>query len=639
MRTRFTIGMAIVIAISLIVSSGLSDMFIPGLSVAETGKQEMPQYNSREEIPEKYKWNLQHIYPDQKAWVADKRKLEKQINSFDRHQGTLADSPAALASALEDTTAISRLFQKLYVYAKLGLDVDTTNPERQALFDQADKLNALVLAKTAWLGPEILSIPTEQITRLMAAQEVAPYRRFLQQILQTEQHSLPTEKEQLLAKTVQMALIPEKVYSAFMTEIPMPKVVDEEGRQRPLTNVSFPVYLQSPDRQLRKSAFTAYYQTLATYQNTFAETLSGEVEANNLYATVHNYRTALEASLKSNEIPIEVYEQLLETVNEHLPLLHRYMELKKRSLGVKEMHMYDVYAPLSMTDEPYIPYEQAKEMVLQGVAPLGRKYVDALNKGFVSRWIDVYPSAGKRSGAYHLGSYDTHPYVFLNYMGTSDDVSTLAHELGHAMQSYYTNQNQPYLYADYPIFTAEVASTLNEILLFESRYKRAATKQEKIRLLDQFLESFRTTLFRQTQFAEFEKMIHEKDQAGESLTADAMKRMYHDLNKKYYGPHVVSDSEIAMEWARIPHFYRNFYVYQYATSFAASVALAETITREGKPAVNRVLDHLLSAGSSVPPLQILRASGVDMSTAAPIKQAMVVFEQKLAELERLLNEK
>ena len=637
-RNRFTFALAIVTVCLLVATIGL--VTLADQPAVQTGNgRETNEYKSREEIPERYKWQLQHIYADDQAWLRDRRELERQVASFARHQGKLADSPQALAEALQDYAAISRLLQKLYVYAKMGLDVDTAHPRRQELFVQAEKLNTLVQEQTAWLAPEIIAIPHERMQALLKAPKAAPYQRFVQQILRAKQHSLAKETEQLLAKTTPLAALAEQVHAALLMEIPFPTVVGGDRQPRPLTTTNFPVYLQSPDRELRKSAFTAYYQTLARYQQTFARTLAGEVEANNLYADVHNYRSALAASLHGSEVPTEVYEQLIAAVNQHLPLLHRYMELKKRILGVQEFHMYDVYAPLLAADEPYIPYEQAMELVLQATAPLGKDYVSALEHGFRSGWIDVYPVAGKRSGAYHWGSYGTHPYVFLNYMGTSQDVSTLAHELGHAMQSYYTHRNQPYLYADYPIFTAEVASTLNEILLFEHRYKQAASKREKIRLLEQFLESFRTTLFRQTQFAEFEKLLHETAQSGQSLTAETISRMYYELNQKYYGPHVVSDREIALEWARVPHFYRNFYVYQYATSFAASLALAEQIAKEGEQAVKRIREHLLAAGSSVSPMQVLRASGVEMSTAAPIRQAMMVFEQKLNELERLLAEK
>lgn len=635
--SRMHVGLAITAFLSLVVIISMAPRAEqPAGKVVSRG--EPIEYKSRDAIADRYKWNLHHIYADREAWLADGRELAKQVAAFARHQGKLADSPKALTGALADYAAILRLRDKLYVYAKLGLDVNTADPEQQALYAQAEKLNTMVREHTAWVAPEIFSIPPERMEQLLQAPETSPYQRFLQQLLRGKQHSLAKDEEQLLAKTTPLAELPEQVYASFFMEISFPDVAGKDQVTQPLTNTNFSVYLQSPDRELRKSAFTAYYQTLARYQRTFARLLAGEVEANNLYASVYHYQNALEASLASNEIPSAVYEQLIAAVNQHLPLLHRYMERKKQILGVDELHMYDLYAPLLAADEAYIPFEQAMELVLEATAPLGDDYVSALRNGFQSGWIDVFPVVGKRSGAYHWGSYDSHPYVLLNYMGTSRDVSTLAHELGHAMQSYYTRQNQPYLYADYPIFTAEVASTLNEILLFEHRYKRTASKKEKILLLDQFLENVRTTLFRQTQFAEFEKELHETAQQGKPLTADTISRMYYELNKKYYGPHVVSDPEIALEWARVPHFYRGFYVYQYATSFAASLALAEQINKEGESAAKRIREQLLSKGSSVPPMQVLRDTGVDMSTAAPIHQAMEVFAEKLDELERLLAE-
>ncbi|WP_245552936.1 oligoendopeptidase F [Brevibacillus massiliensis] len=445
--------------------------------------------------------------------------------------------------------------------------------------------------------------------------------------------------EQMLARLSPVSETSENVYAMLSKDVKLPKITDENGKEVQLTPANFIRFMESKNRTVRKAAFQAYYHTLDHFRDTFAQTLVGEVKAHHFYADARHYPTALVASLTANNIPVKVYDQLIQTVNQNLPLLHRYLELKKRALGVKELHMYDIYTPAVENENRYIPYDQAKEMVLAGLKPWGGEYVKILAEGFQNGWIDVYSTPDKHSGAYQWGGYDTHPYVLLNYQGTRNDVSTIAHELGHAMQSYYTNKKQPYISSGYPIFTAEVASTLNETLLFKSMYANAKTKQEKMYLLSQYLENFRTTLFRQTQFAEFEKLIHEKEAAGEPLTAESLKSLYLELNKKYYGKGTVSDEEIAMEWARIPHFYKGFYVYQYATSFAASTALAKQILTEGDPAVQRIRHSLLEAGNSAAPLDVLKAAGVDMSTSKPLEQAIQVFAETLDEWERLLNEK
>ncbi len=598
-----------------------------------------PVYKSRTEIPSSYKWKLEDIYTDKAAWEADVKKVEAMANAFVSHQGKLGRSATELLKALNDYSQLMRLQDKAYVYAKLALDVNASNPKLQAQSDRADNMNVLVAEKTAWLKPEIVAIPDDKMKAYLETKELAPYKMFLQDMLRTKPHSLPKEMEELLAQSSPLANAPENIFKMLSKDVKFPKIKDENGQEVQLTRANLVSYLESKHRDVRKAAFQAYYQTLANYQDTFAQTLASEVKANNFYATARKYNSALEASLAANNVPAKVYDELISTVNENLPLLHRYMEVKKKMLGVKELHMYDIYTPIVLADNKYIPYEQAKQMVLDGLKPLGQEYLNVLSDAFTSGWVDVYTTDDKRSGAYQWGAYDTHPYVLLNYQGTYDDVSTIAHELGHAMQSYYTNKKQPYMLSNYPIFTAEVASTLNETLLFKSMYANAKTKREKMYLLNRYLENFRTTLFRQTQFAEFEKLIHEKERAGESLNAETLKNLYLEINKKYYGKTVISDDEIAMEWARIPHFYYNFYVYQYATSFAASTALAKQILEEGKPAVDRIRDNFLAAGNSAPPIEILKAAGVDMSTPKPIQQAMNVFEETLNELEKLVDEK
>jgi len=597
-----------------------------------------PVYQSRAEIPEAYKWRLDHIYPSVQDWEKDVARAEKLARAFTRHQGKLGSSAAAMANAFRDLVELMRIRDKAYVYANLSLDVNAANPDAQSLADRAEKMHALVAEKTAWVRPEIAAIPDARLKRMLADKNLAPYRKAVEEMIRTKPHSLSAEMEEMLAKTQALGSSPSNIYNMLSKDVKFPSIRNEKGEEVPLTRANFVTYLKSKDRRVRQDAFKAFYNSLLNFQDSFAQILGAKVKADNFYAEVRHYKSALEASLTPNNIPAKVYDELIETVNRHLPLLHRYISLKKKMLGVDELHMYDMYVPVVEADSRYIPFEEARQMVLDGLKVLGDDYVSILAEGMEDGWVDVFSTEDKCSGAYQWGAYDTHPYVLLNYQGTLDDVFTLAHEMGHAMQSYFTNKKQPYFTSDYPTFTAEVASTMNETLLFKNMYGKAKTKEQKMYLLNQYLEGFRSTLFRQTQFAEFEKAIHEREQAGESLNAEAIKKIYLDINKKYYGGDAVSDAEIAMEWARIPHFYNHrYYVYQYATSFAAAQALARQIFEEGEPAVKRIRSTFLEAGSSVPPIEVLKAAGVDMSSSRPIEEAMGVFADALSELEKLVN--
>ncbi|MFT9846457.1 oligoendopeptidase F [Aneurinibacillus sp. REN35] len=630
--------------IAAVTVSTLSVPFLPLRSsiiyAAEaTQNGRAPEYKTRAEIPAQYKWKLENIYANRAAWEGDLAKLTQLANNFSKHQGKLRQSEDALLKALHDLSELLRLRDKVYVYASMGFDVNSANSSLKEVLDKAEGASALTGEKTAWFTPELLTIPQEKIKGYLAKQEFAPYKVFIEDVERTKPHTLHKDMEELLAQFSPLGQNPESVYSALSKDVTFPKIKDESGKEVQLTRANFVSYMESKDRNVRKAAFDAYYKALEGFQDTFAQTLAGQVKSNNTYAKARKYKSALEASLTPNNVPPQVYEQLVASVNKGLPQLHRYMELKKKMLGVSELHMYDIYTPIVKADHSYISYEDAKKRVIEGLKPMGGEYGSVLSSAFKNGWIDVYSTDDKRSGAYQSGAYDTHPYVLLNYQGTNDDVFTLAHELGHAMHTYYTNKSQPYMTSNYPIFTAEVASTLNEALLFDSLYAKAKTKQEKMYLLNQRLENFRTTLFRQTQFAEFERLIHEKEQAGESLNAEALKKMYFDINKKYYGKALADDEGIAMEWARIPHFYYNFYVYQYATSFAASASLAEQVQGHGQPAVKRIQEKFLSAGNSAAPIDVLKAAGVDVSTSKPVDDAIKVFEETLNELEKLVNEK
>jgi len=605
-------------------------------SVLAAAQEAKPNYKTRDEIPTQYKWNLDDMYKTKAEWEADVKKTEELAKDFTKHQGKLGNSVAELKQALEDYSVLSRYFEKAYIYANLGFDANSSNPDLQTMADRTEAMLAVVNEKTAWLTPEITEIPDAKLKELLASPELATFKYMVEDTVRTKQHTLSKDKEELLAQVAPINDAPGTIYNMLAKDIKFPKIKDESGKEVQLTRANFISYMESTDRNVRKAAFDAYYGAMGGFQDTLASTLASHVKTHNINAKTHNYKSAVEAALTPNNIPVSVYEQLVGTVNDNLDLLHRYMDLKKRMLKVDELHMYDIYTTLVENNHGYISYEQAQKMVLDGLQPMGKEYTDVLQTAFKDRWVDVYSTDDKRSGAYQWGAYDSHPYLLMNYQGTLDDVNTLAHELGHAMHSYYSGKNQHYINSNYPTFTAEVASTLNEALMFQNMYQNAKNTQEKMYLLNSYLENFRATLFRQTQFAEFEKLIHEKEAAGESLNATNLKKWYLDINKKYYGETMISDEGIAMEWARIPHFYRNFYVYQYATSFAASAALAKQVLDEGQPAVDRIRTKFLSQGNAKAPIEILKDAGVDMSTSKPVEQAMDLFKDTLDELEALI---
>jgi oligoendopeptidase F len=611
----------------------------PILSALAAEQMKPTVYTSRQNIPDAYKWRLTDLYAKSADFEYDVKTVQQRADQFADYQGKLGKSRRTLKQALDLYINIMRLQEKISIYAQLAFDVDKSNSAAQIRVNQADHAGLLIQEKTAWLVPEIIGLKEGYFKKCLNDTNLSLYKNFLQEIRKSKPHTLSKDMEKLIAGTAPLASVPEEAYSMLAKDLKLPMIHDGRGKLVQLTSSNYSRFMESRDRETRKQAYLAYSKTLEGYQDTFAQLLAGEVKAHDYFAKARSYHSALEASLLPNDIPPQVYDELVATVHKNLPLLHRYMALKKRLLGVGELHSYDLYAPVVSSGKDYIPYEEAQKMVLAGLTQLGDDYVRLLGKAFNEGWIDVYATPGKRSGGYQIGTYDAHPFVLLNYEGTYDDVSTIAHELGHAMQTYYTNRKQPYIFSNYPIFTAEVASTLNETLLYKSLYAKAKTKQEKIDLLNRYLERFRSTLFTQTMFAEFEKEIHAREQTGQPLVAATFNKLYLDLNKQYNGPSMITDSESAYGWARIPHFYYNFYVYQYATSFAASSALANQIAQEGKPAVERIKNNFLSAGSSKPPLEILKSAGVDMTTPKPVEQAMVEFKKALDELENLLNEK
>ena len=492
-------------------------------------------------------------------------------------------------------------------------------------------------ASTAFISPEIIAASSELLEKYFKeVPELELYRKQIDEIIRMKPHRLSAEMEKLVALTAEMSQGPSDTYSIFNNaDLTFPETEDENGEKVRLTHGRFISLLESSDKTVRKNAFEKYYATYEQFLNTLANIYNNQVKQQIFHATARKYNSTLEAAVDENNVSPDVYKNLVATINENLDKMHHYVKLRKKCLGVDELHMYDIYTPMIPDMAKEIPFEEAKETVLKALAPLGDEYVAKVKEGFENRWIDVYENQGKRSGAYSAGSYGAHPYVLLNYNGTLDDMFTIAHEMGHAMHSYYSNENQPYIYSQYKIFVAEVASTCNEILLMEYLLKNTTDKKERAYLLNHYLDSFKGTVFRQTQFAEFEMRTNAMVEAGESLNAENLNALYLELNKKYYGPDMISDKEISYEWARIPHFYYNFYVYQYATGFTSAVAIARSILAEGAPAVERY-KKFLSGGCSDAPVELLKIAGVNLETPAPIQSALDVMGEILDEMESLI---
>lgn len=591
----------------------------------------------RDEIDEKYKWKLSDMYPGIDQWEADFNSVKKSIQEIAKYKGTLDKSPENLLQCLKLSNDMMATNDMVYVYARMKRDEDNGNSTYQALSDRASTLSTEVYAAISFIVPKITSIPEDKIESFMNnCEELKIYRQFFNEIFRQKEHILSEKEEELLALASDMAGNARDIFTMFHNaDLKFPFIKDEKGEDVELTKGRYIKFLENSDRRVRKDAFTALYETYAKYKNTLAASLIGNLKANKFYSTAQKYNSSLEASLDADNISPEVYDNLIDTINKHLPLLHRYLCLRKKALKLDELHMYDLYVPIVEETKKNIPYEEALSLVEQGLAPMGDEYIGYLKNAFASGWIDVFENQGKTSGAYSWGAYKSHPYVLLNYQGTVNDVFTIAHEMGHALHSYYTNMTQPYVYSEYKIFVAEVASTVNECLLMEHMLKNTANQAEKAYLLNHYLEQFRGTIFRQVMFAEFEKKIHSMLKEGEALTSDVLCDVYLNLNKKYFEAEVFVDDAIKMEWARIPHFYTSFYVYKYATGFSSAVAIANMILTEGTTAVDRYKEFL-KGGSSDYPLELLKKAGVDLYTPKPIEDALLVFEKILNELEALI---
>lgn len=597
--------------------------------------KELPK---RDEVPVEKTWDLEAIFASDDDWYKELENAQQMIPKIESFQGQVGKSAKQLHELLVFQDEISHKIGLLYTYAHMRKDQDTTNAYYQEMNAKAESAFTKIASSMSYIVPEILALPSGKVEEFLEQYEpLRLYEHTLDEITRQSPHVLSEKEEKLLAGFSEIGANPSQTFGALNNaDLTFPSIKNEDGEEVDLTHGRYVGFLKSDDRNVRKSAFDAMYDTFGSFKTTFASTLGGHIKKNNYNAEVRNYDSARQAKLNKNNIPETVYDNLTEAVNDRLPLLHRYIELRKEVLELDEVHMYDIYTPLVKDAELEVSYEKAKELILEGLDPLGEEYLSIVRNGFDQRWIDVEENKGKRSGAYSSGHYGTNPYILMNWQDNVNNLFTLAHELGHSLHSYYTHENQPYRYGNYSIFVAEVASTCNEALLNDHMLKNTKSKKEKLYLLNNFLEGFRGTVFRQTMFAEFEHLIHVKAQEGEALTADKLTEIYYDLNKKYFGKNVVIDEKIGLEWARIPHFYMGYYVYQYSTGYAAATALASQILTEGEPAVNRY-KSFLKAGSSDYPIEVLKRAGVDMTSKQPIIAALDVFEEKLNELENLLQ--
>ena len=591
----------------------------------------------RADADPKYTWALEDIYPSDEAWdaaYAEAQNFSRQISAY---RGRLGSSARTLLEFLQLGETISVAFDSLYGYAQRRSDEDTAVSKYQGMSSKAISLMVAVDAAGSFETPELLAIPDEKLDQFyQELPELTVYRTYLDNLRRKRAHILSDAEEKLLASAGEISQSPDTIYSMFAdADLKFPPAVDSAGNEHELTHGSYIPLMHSTDRVLRKSAFQSLYSMYGKFRNTAAAILTAQVKQLKFHADARRYPSTLHMSLDSSNVPTEVYTNLIQAVHDNMQPMYRYVALRKKLLGVDELHMYDLYTPIVADADEKIPYEQAKETVLRALAPMGEDYLNILREGFDNRWIDDYENVGKCSGAYSAG-LRVHPYVLLNYADTLDSMFTLAHEMGHAIHSYLSNKNQPVIYSDYVIFVAEVASTCNEALLMQYLLNNTTDPRKRAYLINYFLEQFRTTLYRQTMFAEFELEINRRNEAGESLTAEVYNQIYHDLNVRYFGDGIVIDPEIDLEWARIPHFYYDYYVYQYATGYAAAIALSRRILREGEPAVRDYLEFL-SGGCSKDPISLLRGAGVDMATTQPITEALRLFDELIDEMEQLLS--
>ena len=582
--------------------------------------------SSRSEMKKEDQWKMEDLYASDEVWEQDFQKLKEQMQEFSRYEGTMGDSAEQLYQVLTEQDRLNMLMENVYVYANQKNHEDMGNGTYQKMAGRAQSLMSALSDAVSFVESELLEIPQETIQKFLEEkQELGLYKRYINEKFREKEHILSKEMEAVLAKAYELGRAPQNIFQMFNNaDIDFGTVHDEEGREVQLSHGRYIQFLESKDVNVRREAFETLYEAYEKHRNMLAAAFDANVKQELFFADMRHYGSSREAALSYSHIPLEVYDRLIEAVHENLPKMYQYVDLRKKIMGVDELHMYDVYVPLVKLAEKKYSFEEAKEIVKKGLAPLGEEYAQILEEGFSNGWIDVYENQGKRSGAYSWGAYGTHPYVLLNYNGSLNHVFTLAHEMGHAIHSYYSDKTQPYPYAGYRIFVAEVASTCNEALLIHYLLEHAQDDQEKAYLVNYFLDQFKGTLYRQTMFAEFEKIVHEQVQNGESLTADGLCETYYKLNQQYFGDGIVHDPQIAMEWSRIPHFYTPFYVYQYATGFSAAIAISSKILA-GEPGIIEKYKKFLSGGSSMDCIDLLKLCGVDMTSPQPVNDALKVF--------------
>ena len=596
------------------------------------------ELKSRKDIPDQYKWNMQDLFATDELWEEEAKQLQELAKEIAQYQGRLSESAATLLAFLKKSDELDFHAERVIVYANQKYHEDTAVSKYQGYAAKADSIGVEISSAVAFMSPEILSMDEAVLEQFYKDEpELEHYRRMLGNILRKKEHIRSAEVEAVLAQAGDMAAAPSNIYSMFNNaDLKFPSVTDVEGNRIQITHGNYISLIENKDRNLRKEVFRGLYGEYKKHANSVTSMFTSHLKQESFYAKVRNYPSVRAMHLASGNIPESVYDNLIETVHKHLPAMHRYVSLRKKLLGVERLHMYDLYVPVVEETGKEYPYEVAKELVKKAIVPMGEDYVAVASAGMDHDWVDVYENENKRSGAYSWGAYGTHPYVLLNHQDNLDSVFTLAHEMGHAMHSYHSDKKQSITYAGYLIFVAEVASTCNEALLMHYLLENCEDEADRKYLINHQLESFRGTLFRQTMFAEFEKIVHQRIADGESLTKEDICKIYHDLNVMYYGPDMIVDEEIDYEWMRIPHFYTSFYVYQYATGYSAAIAFSKKILEEGKPAVDRYIDNFLSGGSSKDPIDLLKDAGVDMSKPEPVDDALCVFENYLEMLESLV---
>ena len=615
-------------------------LFNMGMVVNLSAQGEAGELIKRADIEDKYKWNLNDIYETEEAWEADFNWLNENLKVYKKYEGTLGNSAQDLLKGLKFDEEIGIKFGRLHLYAFLAKDLDLADTKYQGIYSRTMGLASNLSAAGSYMRPEILAIPETKLWEFVAQEpELKVYEQQFKEMLRRKAHTLSKNEEEILALSSQLQQVPYDVFSLFKNaDMQFPKVKDESGNEIQISDGRYYAALYSNDREYRERVYKGYYVPFMEYKNAIGAMFNGNLKSIQFNSKARKYNSSREAALDANNIPIAVYDNLVNTCRENARVLHRWAEMKQKVLKLKDFHAYDTYVTLFPSVQKDYTYDEGVALTLEALKPLGEDYINSLNKAFDNRWIDVYETKGKRSGAYSSGTtFGMHPYVLLNWNDQLNDVFTLAHEMGHNMHSYYTGLNQPYPYADYSIFVAEVASTMNEALLLDYLIENATTKEEKLALIEKNLNNITTTFFRQTRFAEFEQLVHEKTEKGEALTPDKLSDMYGELYQAYWGPGMTVDEEEKYTWARIPHFYYNFYVYQYATSFAASQALAAKVKEEGQPAIDKYL-AFLKAGSSVPPIEVLKMAGVDMTSPDPILEVVKKMDELLDQMELLLNE-